>query len=75
MSVLDILLQKNLLNKDSLREVHRQISEGSTMEQALVSQGVKPEDIMAARGEFLNIPVRSVAEGSVPFDVLDYIPQ
>ena len=75
MSVLDILLKKNLIDKDALREVHRQVADGSTVEQALIAHGVKPEDIMSARGEFLNIPVRSVAEGSVPFDVLDYIPQ
>lgn len=75
MSVLDILLQKNLLTRDAIREVRKQTAAGVTLEEALVSKGVKPEDIIAARGEFLNIPVRSLAETSVPFEVLDYIPE
>ncbi len=75
MSVLDILLQKNLLTRDAIREVRKQTAAGVTLEEALVSKGVKPEDIIAARGEFLNIPVRSLADTSVSFEVLDYIPE
>ncbi|MEK7641889.1 MAG: ATPase, T2SS/T4P/T4SS family [Patescibacteria group bacterium] len=75
MSVLDILLQKNLITKDDIREVRKQTSAGASLEDALIARGVKPDDVIAARGEFLNIPVRAVAEGSVPFDVLEYIPE
>ena len=75
MSVLDILLQKKLITKDDLGEVRKQMSSGATIDEALISRGVKPEDVIVARGEFLNIPVRSVVESSIPFDVLDYIPE
>jgi len=75
MSVLDILLQKNLLTRDTIREVRKQTSAGTSLEEALISQGVKPEDIIVARGEFLNIPVRSLADVSIPFEALDYIPE
>jgi len=75
MSVLDILLQKNLIAKDDIREVRKQTAAGTPLEEALISRGVKPEDIIIARGEFLNIPVRSLDNTSVPFDVLEYIPE
>ena len=75
MSVLDILLQKNLLTREAIREVRKQTGAGTSLEEALISQGVKPEDIIAARGEFLNIPVRSLADVSIPFEALDYIPE
>lgn len=75
MSVLDILLQKNLLTRDAIREVRKQTAAGVSLEEALISKGVKPEDIIAARGEFLSIPVRSLADTSVPFEALDYIPE
>ncbi|MBU6231876.1 MAG: Flp pilus assembly complex ATPase component TadA [Patescibacteria group bacterium] len=75
MSVLDVLLQKKLINRDDIREVRKQISSGASMSDALLARGVKPEDITAATGEFLNIPVRSLEGVSVPFDVLDYIPE
>jgi type IV pilus assembly protein PilB len=75
MSVLDILLQKNLIAKGDIREIRKQISSGTPLDDALIARGIKPEDIIAARGEFLNIPVRSLMEANVPFEVLDYIPE
>ncbi len=75
MSVLDILLEKKLISKDDVREARKRMSSGATLEEALISEGVKPDDITAARGEFLNIPVRAIAETSVPFEVLEYVPQ
>ncbi|MDE2037746.1 MAG: Flp pilus assembly complex ATPase component TadA [Patescibacteria group bacterium] len=75
MSVTDILLKKNLIAKGDLPEIRKAMSAGSTLDQALIARGVKPEDIVSARGEFLNIPVRSISETSVPFEALDYIPE
>lgn len=45
------------------------------MDEALLSKGVKPDDILSARGEFLNIPVRALNGGTVAFEVLEYIPE
>ncbi|MEI8249245.1 MAG: ATPase, T2SS/T4P/T4SS family [Candidatus Taylorbacteria bacterium] len=75
MSVIDILLQKKLISKDDVREIRKQTGSGATLDEALISRGVKPEDIVVARGEFLNIPVRTIADKAIPFDVLDYIPE
>jgi len=75
MSVLDILLQKNVISKDDIREIRKQTGAGTSLDEALISLGVKTDAIIEARGEFLNIPIRSVTEGSVPFEVLDYIPE
>lgn len=75
MSVLDILLEKKLLTKDDMRDVRKQMSSGATLEQALLSQGVKSEDITEALGEFLNIPVRTIGETPVAFEALEYIPE
>lgn len=75
MSVLDILLNKNLISRDDVREVRQQTAAGAPLEAALLSRGVKPEDIIKARGEFMNIPVRSLGETTVPYEALDYIPE
>ncbi len=75
MSVLDILLQKKLINKVDIGEIRKQISTGVSMDEALAAHGVKQEDILNARGEFLNVPVRSLGASTVPFDVLEYIPE
>jgi type IV pilus assembly protein PilB len=75
MSVLDILLSKNLLHKEDVQEVRKRNSEGENLEQILIEKGIHPEDILAAQGEFLNIPTRVLGETSVPFEALDYIPE
>ncbi len=75
MSVLDILLQKNQISKDDAREIRKQTAAGTSLEDALIARGVKPDDIIAARGEFLSMPVRSLADATVPFEALEYIPE
>jgi len=75
MSVIDILLQKNLIAKDDIRAIRTQTGSGVTLDEALIARGVKPEDILVARGEFLNMPVRSIAESPIPFEALDYVPE
>ncbi len=75
MSVLDILLQKKLITKDDIRDIRKQTGAGTSLDDALLAHGVKPDEIIIARGEFLNIPVRAITEASVPFEVLEYIPE
>lgn len=76
MSVLDVLVQKKLISPDDIREITKQISSGEvTLDKALIERGVRVEDILVAKGEYLNIPVRTVADSSVPFEVLEYIPE
>jgi type IV pilus assembly protein PilB len=75
MSVIDILLEKNLIAKDDVRAIRTQTGSGVPLDEALIARGVKPEDILIARGEFMNMPVRSIAETAVPFEALDYVPE
>ncbi len=75
MSVLDILLKKKLINADDSKEIIKQMSSGVSLDESLIAHGVKPEDIVIAHGEFLGIPVKSLAGVSVPFDVLAYVPE
>jgi len=75
MSVLDILLQKKLISKADIGEIRKQVSTGVLLDEALTGKGLKANDILTARGEFLNIPVRSLVGITVPFDILEYIPE
>jgi type IV pilus assembly protein PilB len=75
MSVIDILLKKNLIGKAEATAVKTKQAGGDSLDEALISVGVRPEDILTARGEFLNIPTRAIADNSIPFEVLDYIPE
>lgn len=75
MAILDILLKKNLISKDDANEVKERTSQGELLDQVLIERGVSVEDILAARGEFLNIPTRTLGDTQVPYEVLDYIPE
>jgi type IV pilus assembly protein PilB len=75
MAILDILLKKNLISKDDVSSVKERTSRGEALDQVLIERGVSVEDILAARGEFLNIAIRTVGEAQVPFEVLEYIPE
>lgn len=46
-----------------------------TLEKALIDRGVKPEDILIAKGEFMNVPIRALQDISIPFEILEYIPE
>ncbi|MCX6719364.1 MAG: ATPase, T2SS/T4P/T4SS family [Candidatus Taylorbacteria bacterium] len=75
MNILDILLEKELITREDIRDVRRRVEGGVSLDEALIAHGIKPEDILAVRGELLNIPTRSVIETSIPFGVLEYIPE
>ena len=74
MSIIDILLEKKLISKDDASEIKKQAtSEGISLDKALLARGVNAKAILEAHGQILGIPVRTIGDKSVPFDVLDYI--
>ncbi len=75
MSIIEILLNKNLINKDGVKEIKTRMANGESLDKILLESGIHSEEILAARGEFLNIPVKSMGDTSVPFEALDYIPE
>lgn len=75
MSILDILLEKNLISKEDIAEIKQEAADAESLDKILLEKGVKIEDILAARGEILNMPVRNIGENPVQFEALDYIPE
>jgi type IV pilus assembly protein PilB len=73
----DILVQKNVISKDELRKVRSEAGGDSRrLDELLIAQGVSEDDILAAKGEVLNVPARRIKEvGRIPFDILKNIPE
>ncbi len=73
----EILLNKNLISSDDLRKIKGEAKGDSRLlEESLMTHGVKEEEILAAKGEILGVPVKRVKETSrVPFDILKNIPE
>ncbi|MBP9701906.1 MAG: Flp pilus assembly complex ATPase component TadA [Candidatus Pacebacteria bacterium] len=75
MSVLDILVKKKVVSEDEALSIKKEVASGAVLERVLIEKGVSDEEILAAKGEYLNIPVRSLGNISIPFEVLEYIPE
>lgn len=75
MSVLDILVKKNAVSAEEALSIKKEVSNGGVLERILIEKGVSEEDILTAKGEYLNIPVRTLGDISIPFEVLEYIPE
>ncbi|TAK58172.1 type II/IV secretion system protein [Patescibacteria group bacterium] len=76
MGILEILAGKNLIRKEEIPAIKRESTTANmTLEKALILKGVSPEDILAAKGEYLNIPTRNLQDKNIPFNLLEYIPE
>ncbi|MBI5134283.1 MAG: type II/IV secretion system protein [Candidatus Taylorbacteria bacterium] len=76
MSVLETLLQKKAIDKkDAAAFSEESRLTGEPIELVLKKHGWKDADILAAKGEALGVPVRSLKDQTIPFDILKYIPE
>ncbi|MEK9184662.1 MAG: GspE/PulE family protein [Patescibacteria group bacterium] len=74
MNILEILSQKKIIREEDVDVIKKQVSvSGSPLEKILLEYGVSPEDILSAKGEFLNIPTRIIGDQNIPFNILEYI--
>jgi len=76
MDILRILLEKGLITEDQIKNVKKQAEMlGMTVEQALLKEGISPQQILSAQGEYLDIPSRSLDGVDVSANALEYIPE
>jgi len=76
MSILDILVKNEKLSKKDAASVSEESRlSGEPIELVLRKRDLSDADVMAAKGEYLNVPVRSLKGQSIPFEVLKYIPE
>jgi type IV pilus assembly protein PilB len=76
MSFLDVLANDKVITKDDIGYIVQESqSSGKTSEQILTERGISSSVILKAKGDFLGIPTRVIAEKEVSYDTLKYIPE
>src|SRR3989338_6068774 len=76
MDIIQILVKKGLvLQKDVSKIVDEAASSGMTVEEALIKRGVSGKEILSAKGEYFDIPVKTIEEQDIASNMLDYIPE
>lgn len=76
MSILELLAEKKVITQEQIPEIIEEAEEsGVTVEQILLKRGIEPEEILKVKGEFLDIPTRSLHNKEIPGKILEYIPE
>ena len=76
MNLLTTLAEKNIISQSEIPTIEKEAeSSGSSIENVLNHRGIALSDILAIKGEYLNVPTRSLGNTKVPFKVLEYVPQ
>jgi type IV pilus assembly protein PilB len=75
MSVLDILVKKKVVSEDEAISIKKEVASGGVLDRILLEKGISEDEILTAKGEYLNIPIRTLGDVSIPFEVLEYIPE
>lgn len=76
MDILQILVQKGVLPQNNVAKItDDSVKSGITIEEALIKNGIAPQDILAAKGEYFDIPTKNLNGQDVPEKVLYYIPE
>lgn len=78
MDVLSLLSERGLVDQSALASIKEQVASGAkTLEKALLERGVSAADILSARGQYYQVPTRSLTDegGVVSYEILRYIPE
>jgi type IV pilus assembly protein PilB len=76
MNFLNFLAKKGVITPESVSVVEEYVSSGEgSMEESLIKSGVKAEDLLHFKGEFLNVPIRELQGERIPNEILKYIPE
>lgn len=77
MSFLEELTKKGIISESQIGEIKNIAKEkhDGNIDESLIELGVSEDDILNAKGEYFNIPVKKVDVKNMSFSVLSYIPE
>src|SRR5581483_990134 len=76
MSFLDVLADKNIISPDEVLAIKEEAQgQDKSIDEVLQEKGVTPEQILQAKSEYMQIPVRNLGGQEIPFEILKYIPE
>ncbi len=74
--LLPLLKKKGILDDGDINEILSESKESKRdIEEILHDRGVSDEDILVMKGEYWDMPVRSLKDTTVPYEILKYIPE
>ncbi len=76
MSFISLLIKKNILDSDTAQVLEKKAVEtNQNIDVLLREHGVKHDEILQAKAEYLNVDPYFLQDKSIPYEVLSYIPE
>ncbi len=76
MDLLELLQQNGSIDSALVPQLRSELGKpGSDEEKVLIAAGVHVADILKVKGAYYGVPTREIEEHTVPFKVLNYIPE
>lgn len=76
MNLLSVLAEKNIINKGDIPLIKEEAANsGETIEKVLENRGVNLDAVLKTKGEHLNVPIWSLENKRIPFEVFKHIPE
>jgi len=76
MDILTALIKKGILPETEINSITNEaVSSGITLEEVLVKRGVSASDILSVKGEYFDIPTKSLEKIEIPEKILEYVPE
>lgn len=76
MSFLNLLVKKNILDEDTVAILEKKAQDSKkSIESVLRDHGIKHNDILKAKAEFLNIEPYYLEDKTIDYEILNYIPE
>jgi type IV pilus assembly protein PilB len=76
MNFLNFLAKKGVITPESISVVEQYVASGEgSADDSLVKSGVKEEDLLRLKGEYLNVPVKFLKGERVAGEILKHIPE
>lgn len=75
MNFINFLLEKGIISQSQFESIISNLEKGEmTIEEAIDSAGLDKMTALKAKGEYMNVPTRSLAGVTIPYDILKYVP-
>lgn len=76
MDILQILVKKGLLQPEEVSKITEEsTTQGITIEESLIKKGIPPQEILSAKGEYFDIPTKTIVEEDIPPNIFGFIPE
>ncbi len=76
MTFLNLLVKKNILDEDTVQALEKKAQESNqSIETILREHGVRHNDILNAKAEYLHVDPYYLEDKTIPYEILNYIPE